>query len=630
MAPSGHHHAPHFNGPRILSSLPPQPELGPQQHHAIPPSGIEPASIASKRAPEPCHDPFDALTDEDLDDILAGFEEVAPHGKENASQGKGASQNEEDASQGEITDPSRRPPGAEETRKDIAFTPSFQEQPNFKEWLEFLPPLERDLYEAEFVEARVEVDPTPVIGSVIGSFRPAIANPSPAAVKAAEPLRVNVYADSARAYALCDRVEAAALAWERTNKPRRARGAAGQGFRRSVEAIIGSLLLSWGRRSPKLVFQSLDKVSFTGTDVSARQFVPAMKSLQGAGLVTHWRVFRRGRDANAWLAGRYYPTQELLDLAQRHGVEPASVRTDFRIRPPAPDAWKKVPRVKQPVRLTSLGKTQNLRPRSIPFDPKQPSIAKRIAEVEEHNAFAAGFDVQGCVPPRWHRAFRGNWGLGGRWYSAGPAGMHYQNMPEARRLAEITINGEPVAELDIHACNLTLAHGALGIPVPDGDLYDLGSELPRNAVKTFINASIGNGAPLKAWPEDHREKMAKLGHRTPARISEAVLARYPFFRHKLLDIALAQMIEGIHPSKLAIHRCEWLESAVITEVMRTLRADGVLALPMHDGIIVPVSAAERAKALLLDAGERIAKVQLRVTVDVAPEVGATAVTRDRV
>jgi hypothetical protein len=39
---------------------------------------------------------------------------------------------------------------------------------------------------------------------------------------------------------------------------------------------------------------------------------------------------------------------------------------------------------------------------------------------------------------------------------------------------------------------------------------------------------------------------------------------------------------------------------------------------IHDGIIVPASAADQTKALLLDAGDRIAEVRLRVTVDVAP------------
>jgi hypothetical protein len=61
------------------------------------------------------------------------------------------------------------------------------------------------------------------------------------------------------------------------------------------------------------------------------------------------------------------------------------------------------------------------------------------------------------------------------------------------------------------------------------------------------------------------------------------------------------------------------EATIITTIMRALRQSGVLALPMHDGLIVPVSAAIVAQDLMRDAGERIAKVRLRLTVDRAAQ-----------
>jgi hypothetical protein len=95
-----------------------------------------------------------------------------------------------------------------------------------------------------------------------------------------------------------------------------------------------------------------------------------------------------------------------------------------------------------------------------------------------------------------------------------------------------------------------------------------------------------------------------------------VLARYPFIANGLHRIAGADFLHlNVHPRHLAIHRLMNVEATVITEVMRALRQRGVLALPMHDGLIVPLSAAEQARDLLLDAGERIAKVTLRLTID---------------
>ena len=58
-----------------------------------------------------------------------------------------------------------------------------------------------------------------------------------------------------------------------------------------------------------------------------------------------------------------------------------------------------------------------------------------------------------------------------------------------------------------------------------------------------------------------------------------------------------------------------VESDVILDTLQALRAEGVLGLPMHDGIIVPASAEARACELLRQAGEAVAGVELRLKVD---------------
>jgi hypothetical protein len=198
-------------------------------------------------------------------------------------------------------------------------------------------------------------------------------------------------------------------------------------------------------------------------------------------------------------------------------------------------------------------------------------------------------------------------------------------MPEAERLRLLRIDGEPVAEIDIKACNLTLAHGALGLPAPpEPDPYAIaGLEAARAAVKTWINCTIGKGLPIKAWPQDHRGRMTGLGFPTPGVLEAPILERYAFLRNGLWRIAADFGHLDVHPAKLAIHRLTATEAAIITDVMHQLRQHHVLALPMHDGIIVPASAAAIAHDLLLDAGRRIGKVDLRLTVD-GPAVQAAA------
>jgi hypothetical protein len=54
-----------------------------------------------------------------------------------------------------------------------------------------------------------------------------------------------------------------------------------------------------------------------------------------------------------------------------------------------------------------------------------------------------------------------------------------------------------------------------------------------------------------------------------------------------------------------------IESDVAMDTLQALRADGVLGLPMHGGIIVPASAEARACELLRIAGRSLAGVALR-------------------
>ena len=57
------------------------------------------------------------------------------------------------------------------------------------------------------------------------------------------------------------------------------------------------------------------------------------------------------------------------------------------------------------------------------------------------------------------------------------------------------------------------------------------------------------------------------------------------------------------------------ESDIILDALQALRAEGVLGLPTHDGLVVPASVEARACELLRAAGGRVAEVELRLKVD---------------
>jgi hypothetical protein len=66
------------------------------------------------------------------------------------------------------------------------------------------------------------------------------------------------------------------------------------------------------------------------------------------------------------------------------------------------------------------------------------------------------------------------------------------------------------------------------------------------------------------------------------------------------------------------HRLMAIEAAALTGAMMVLRSRGILALPMHDGLLVPVSGAGYVGGALDSAYSYFAKVRIRWKVTPAP------------
>ena len=100
----------------------------------------------------------------------------------------------------------------------------------------------------------------------------------------------------------------------------------------------------------------------------------------------------------------------------------------------------------------------------------------------------------------------------------------------------MTINGEPVCEIDIRASYLTIFHALYGerldLTKDPYTLRELGPEA-RDVVKMWITASFGNNAPLMKWPRElvakYRERTgATLGKHYPAmKVADKVMQAFP-------------------------------------------------------------------------------------------------------
>ena len=181
--------------------------------------------------------------------------------------------------------------------------------------------------------------------------------------------------------------------------------------------------------------------------------------------------------------------------------------------------------------------------------------------------------------------------MGGRLYAVGDES--YQLMKKAERL-QMKINGAKVAEVDINASYLCILASRLNYPIPeDTDLYAT-TELPREVVKAWITATLGNDGFHKRWPVEANRRLKELGHDTSngmscRQVQDIVCAAFPFLHQWESG--------GIRWSHL-MHQ----ESEQIIYAMETLRDEyDIPSYPVHDSLIVPSNKVDVAVTAIEDA-----------------------------
>jgi hypothetical protein len=254
--------------------------------------------------------------------------------------------------------------------------------------------------------------------------------------------------------------------------------------------------------------------------------------------------------------------------------------------------------------------------------------------------------------PQLHRIFNGSWSLGGRFYVQGGG---YQLLPgppkpnEARppyvTRADLTIDGEPVAECDAAQIHPRMIYAYLCATMPGDDAYTFplipgtGWTRPEQrkvfklVFNTALNATGGrNGAiGAVAWNRaEHDEKIAAHREGRPCR-----RVVYPTAAHRTLARHLVETMEYGHPaiaeaglfgSGIGV-RLQRVDSDIIERVMLALLDRGIVGLPVHDSIIVQSRHGDVA-ADILDAETERALWLLRarkVALNISPEMGAASI-----
>lgn len=277
---------------------------------------------------------------------------------------------------------------------------------------------------------------------------------------------------------------------------------------------------------------------------------------------------------------------KILNRMKTYGLTLADLRQDLE----------------QELILLRARKTKSDQPGELIEYDHTPETNQMLAELRQINEAIANVDVECCeenveLSQRvLRRVFNnGSFEEGGRLY-----GGFWQAMKKEDRADCLEIDGERLIELDYGQMSVSLLYGLIGKTPPSGDLYDLSDYgIPtdcRPGIKRVMNALIASSKPLTRMPKKARETI-------PKRISFA---------------AVKQAIEAKHPAIVSFFgtgvgtRLMRLESDILVAVLLRLIGEGVVALPIHDAILVRQDQHEQAMTAMQEV--------FREKVGVVPEV----------
>ncbi len=175
---------------------------------------------------------------------------------------------------------------------------------------------------------------------------------------------------------------------------------------------------------------------------------------------------------------------------------------------------------------------------------------------------------------------QGSFNKGGRLF-----GGFWQGMSKTDRFENLFIDSESIAELDYGQMGPRQLYGLKGVVPTSEDLYDIpGFEDQRSSIKVIFSAMVFSDKPLSKMPKGMRKGFAEQ-----VRISDVTGA-----------------IERQHPAIADLfyrgigHELQFRESEIMVDILLRLKLMEIIALPIHDAVLVAASCAADAKQVMLD------------------------------
>jgi hypothetical protein len=344
------------------------------------------------------------------------------------------------------------------------------------------------------------------------------------------------------------------------------------GVRDACLALIANLLIAGEVDCEDWVFYSRDRNHYPrqgryrSPHYTYANVIAAVYVLVALGLVEHWKT----------APSRY-----------------AKYRSRLRARP---CLLERLPRLKATDFVTTRAEVIVLRDQDgdlIDYVDR-PDIVRMRRDVEAQNRFLAGFQIHVDHPEARYdalgflhigdrrlnpeqrqlfRVFNRKFSRGGRWY-----GPFWQGLPSRIRKG-LLIDGVETVEVDYCACHPQLLCAMAGLELPFGspgfDPYAIPG-IPRKHAKLAFNIMLNaesEAAARGALAERLRDMGADRPSQTARAAMDAVIKWFPRLqRYWNTGIGL---------------RLQNFDATICGRVLKSLRQQGIPALPVHDSFIVP-------------------------------------------
>lgn len=252
-----------------------------------------------------------------------------------------------------------------------------------------------------------------------------------------------------------------------------------------------------------------------------------------------------------------------------------------------------------PKRAVNVGEKVERRAEELPL-PDTPEAKALVAEMEAINDWIAEADIDWGGERRidlgnrhLRRIFNnGSLREGGRLY-----GGFWQQLTTSQRLGGIWIEQSNVVQLDFAQFGLHIAYAEVGVEPPPGDLYEIpGYQSWRSEVKAIINALLCADHLPRRFPPGTRGGIPKS--RSFANVLEDITRKHG---------AVAKLF-----GTSAAMRTMYLESQMLVRALLRLQAQRIVALPIHDCLLVGRGDHHAAQLAMEEACLEVAGVSVAV------------------